>query len=181
MLPDVLHSLRSLLCTSTNMTPLKRMFTFPWKSSFGESIPSWLSNPDLVLLRRHNRQSKFDPYIEEVELLEANPSYAHIKYYNDRETTVSLRDLALCAEPIKKHFTEYSQSVPEAESALQEQSCKPTELNQAERPSRDQSVTKSPPASDGKVKDQECLEQNIIRLPRSTRERRAPERYSNMT
>ena len=30
----------------------------------------------------------------EVELLQANPQYAYIKYPNDRESTVSLRDLA---------------------------------------------------------------------------------------
>ena len=34
------------------------------------------------------------PLVDEVELIEANPQYAHIRYQNGRESTVSLRDLA---------------------------------------------------------------------------------------
>ena len=55
-LPSALHSIRSLICITTNKTPHERMFTFARKSCFGESIPSWLSNTDLVLLKRHNCQ-----------------------------------------------------------------------------------------------------------------------------
>ena len=43
VLPDALHSIRSLLCTSTNTTPHERMFNFTRKSTCGNSIPSWLS------------------------------------------------------------------------------------------------------------------------------------------
>lgn len=50
-------------------------------------------NPGPALLRRHVR-NKDDPLVEKVELLEANPSYAYIKFDSGRETTVSLRDLA---------------------------------------------------------------------------------------
>ena len=165
VLPDALHSIRSLLCTSTNMTPHERMFTFPRKSSFGESIPSWLSNPGPVLLRRHNRQSKFDPFVEEVELLEANPSYAHIRHCNGRETTVSLRDLAPCAETIEKHLIEHSPP---------DESCRNTEVTHAERPSCDEIIT-----NDGKSNGQEYVQQNVLPLRRSTRERRPPARYSD--
>ena len=40
VLPDALHSIRSLLCTATNMTPHERLFNFPRKSTAGKSIPS---------------------------------------------------------------------------------------------------------------------------------------------
>ena len=127
VLPDSLHSFRSSLSTATYEKPDERMFTFALKSCFGESIPSWLSNPGPVFLRRYNRLSKFDPYVEEVELLEANPSYAHIRHRDGRETTVSLRDLAPCAEPVVKRSTENSQSFPQVEQSVK--------VNQAENSS----------------------------------------------
>ena len=166
VLPDALHSIRLLLCTTTNETPHERMFAFARKSCFGESIPSWMSNPGPVLLRCHNRQSKFDPYVEEVELLEANPSYAHIRHHNGRETTVSLRDLAPCAEPIVKHSIENRQSVPQVEQLVK--------VNQAENSSCDERIK-----NDGTAKNNEYLEQNTMPLQRSTREKKAPDRYSD--
>lgn len=92
ILPDALHSIRSLRCTATNTTPHKRMFGFARRSSHGLSIPSWLNHP--VLKKRHVRQSKYDPLVNEVELIEANPNYAHIRYPNGKEDTVSLRYLS---------------------------------------------------------------------------------------
>lgn len=49
VLPDVLHSLRSLLCTSTNTTPHERFFAFQRRSTHGNSLPSWLMSPGPVL------------------------------------------------------------------------------------------------------------------------------------
>ena len=92
VLSDALHSIRSLLCTATNCTPHERLFSFQRKSSSGISIPSWLSEPGTVFLKRKVRNSKYDPYVEEVELIEANTEHAHVKYPNGRESTVSLRD-----------------------------------------------------------------------------------------
>ena len=60
---------------------------------FGRSLPSWLVNPGVVLLRKHNR-NKDEPLCEEVELLHANPSYAFVRFRDGRETTVSTTDLA---------------------------------------------------------------------------------------
>ena len=57
-------------------------------------MPTWLSTPGTVLLTQHNRQSKYEPLVEEVELLDANPEYAHVKFARGRESTVSLQDLA---------------------------------------------------------------------------------------
>ena len=94
VLPDALHSIRSLLCTSTNETPHERMFAFQRRSCHGYAIPTWLAYPGKVPMKRHVRQSKYDPSVEEVELLDANPQYAHVKLPSGRETTVSLRHLA---------------------------------------------------------------------------------------
>lgn len=93
VLPEALHSIRSLLCTTTGETPHERFFKFNRRSTCGESAPSWLK-PGPALLRRFVRRSKYDPLVDEVQILDANPNYAHIRYQNGRETTVSVRDLA---------------------------------------------------------------------------------------
>ena len=97
-LPDALHSMRSLLCTATNATPHERMFTYTRKTSSGSSLPVWLTNPGTVLLKQHVRASKYDPIVEEVDLIDANPNYAHVKLKSGVEKTVSLRDLAPAGE-----------------------------------------------------------------------------------
>ena len=57
-------------------------------------MPTWLTTPGPVLLKRHVRSSKFEPLVDEVELIEANPSYAHIRLPDGRKDTVSLKHLA---------------------------------------------------------------------------------------
>ena len=98
VLPDALHSLRSLLCTATNCTPHERFFKFERRSSIGGSVPTWLSTPGPVLLKRHVRANKTDPLVDEVELLQANPQYAHIRHADGRESTVSIQYLAPCGD-----------------------------------------------------------------------------------
>ncbi|XP_064109531.1 uncharacterized protein LOC135217506 [Macrobrachium nipponense] len=94
VLPEVLHSVRSLLCTATNETPHERFFRFQRRSSLGNTLPSWLLTPGTVLLRRHVRSSKHEPLTDQVQLMNANPMYANVKYPDGRESTVSTRDLA---------------------------------------------------------------------------------------
>lgn len=98
VLPDALHSLRSLLCTATNTTPHERMFNHNRKASTGLALPTWLVTSDKVLLRKQNRTSKYDPLVEEVDLLDCNPTYARIRHSDGREDTVSLRNLAPAAK-----------------------------------------------------------------------------------
>ena len=95
VLPDALHSNRSLLSTATNVTPHDRFISFPRKSSLGVSLPSWLS-PGSVLSRKFVCSNKQDDLVEEVELTHVNPPYAHIRYKDGCESTVSLSDLAPC-------------------------------------------------------------------------------------
>lgn len=95
VLADALHSIRSLLCTATNTTPHERFFSFQRRSSTGASLPTWLTYPgSKAFLRRFVRNSKMDPYVDEVEIINVNPNYANVRYLNGREVTVSVRDLA---------------------------------------------------------------------------------------
>ena len=96
VLPDALHAIRSLLCTATNATPHERMFAYERRTASGCALPSWLLEPGEVLLKTHGSKSKYEPPVEVVELIEANPSYAHIRFLDGREDTVSLRNLAPC-------------------------------------------------------------------------------------
>ena len=94
-LPQALHSIRSLLCTATNATPHERLFSYNRKSETGTTLPSWLTSPgSTVLMRRNVRQSKYEPLVEEVTLVESNPQYALIRRQDGKEATVSIRQLA---------------------------------------------------------------------------------------
>ena len=98
VLPNALHSIRSLLCTATNETSHERFFLFNRRSSTGTTLPHWLSSPGPVLLKRNVRSSKYEPLVDEVELLESNTMYAHVRLPDGRETTVSLHHLAPIGE-----------------------------------------------------------------------------------
>ena len=78
VLPEVLHSVRSLLCTATNTTPHERHFSYQRRSPNGQSIPSWFAVQVPILL----------------QLMEANPQYAHLRFVDGRESAVSIRDLS---------------------------------------------------------------------------------------
>ncbi|CAM1315303.1 Uncharacterised protein r2_g2557 [Pycnogonum litorale] len=93
VLPIALHSIRSLVCTSTNETPHERLFKHCRNSPTGPSLPTWLK-PGPVLLRKFARNSKYEPLVEEVELLDVNEQYAHVKLPNGVTKTVSTSDLA---------------------------------------------------------------------------------------
>ena len=95
VLMDALHSIRSLLCTATNCTPHERMFSFPRRAACGPSLPSWLT-PGKVFLRRFNRSDKNSPLVEEVELLDVNPTYVNVRYPDGQEMSIALRHLAPC-------------------------------------------------------------------------------------
>ncbi len=48
------------------------------------------------MLRRFVRHSKNDPLVDEVDLTDITPSYAHIRHQDGRESTLSLKDLSPC-------------------------------------------------------------------------------------
>ena len=55
LLPVALYVIRSLFYTATNATPHERFLSFQRRSSTGASLPSWLSRPSAVFLRRRGR------------------------------------------------------------------------------------------------------------------------------
>ena len=71
-----------------------RFFDFSRRSFAGASIPTWLATPGPVYIKRQVRTSKMDPLVDEVELLQADPRYAHVRYPDGRETTVATKHLA---------------------------------------------------------------------------------------
>ena len=94
VLRGILGSICSLLCTTTNATPHKRMFNFERGSSTGTVLPVWLCEPGEVLLKQFGGRSKYDPIFKVVELLKANRTHARIRHRDGREDTVALRHLA---------------------------------------------------------------------------------------
>ncbi|GFT88093.1 putative retrovirus-related pol polyprotein from transposon opus [Trichonephila clavipes] len=70
------------------------MFSHPRRSHNGCSIPTWLTKPGPVLVKNQMHAKKYEPIVHEVELIEANPDYAHVKLGDGQETTVSIRHLA---------------------------------------------------------------------------------------
>ena len=63
-------------------------------------------------MRRHVRQSKYDPRCDEVELIEAGPTYANVKLQNGTVKNVSLRHLAPLPASPETGLTINSSDVP---------------------------------------------------------------------
>ena len=77
------------------------MFKHLHKTATGCTVPSWLSHPGPILLKRNMRNNKYETLVDEAELINANPQYAHIRYPDGRENTVSQRYLApISSSPI---------------------------------------------------------------------------------
>ena len=53
--------------------------------------------PGPIYVKRHVR-NKGDPFVDEAQLLELNPTYARVRLDNGRKTSVSIRDLAPCCQ-----------------------------------------------------------------------------------
>ena len=93
VLPEALHPIWSLLCTSTNSMPHERFLKFQCRSALGTSVTSWLNDDMKVLVKWHVRSNKFEPLVDETGIIHGTPSYAHVHLQNGRQATVSLRDV----------------------------------------------------------------------------------------
>nr|XP_026485607.1 uncharacterized protein LOC113393110 [Vanessa tameamea] len=166
-LPQALHSIRSLLCTATNCTPHERMFTHTRKSANGVSVPSWLINSEHALMRKCNRTNKYQPLVEEVELIHVNPDYSHIRLSDGRETTVSNRNLA----PLGQSQREFD-VLSENEVPIDEEQNSPREDNTSD--SNYESTEELPPEGN---RSNSMEEEATLR--RSNREHRLPTRLQD--
>ena len=61
----------------------------------GRTFTNWLVQPRLVLLRRFVK-NKYNSLIDEVELLDADASFANVRLKSGNELTVCVSDLAPC-------------------------------------------------------------------------------------
>uniref|UniRef100_A0A1B6L070 Uncharacterized protein n=1 Tax=Graphocephala atropunctata TaxID=36148 RepID=A0A1B6L070_9HEMI len=93
VLRESLHSIRSFLCTLINCTPHERMFEHHRKSQNSKSLPSWLMSTGQIFMKNYVCQSKFDPLVKKVELIDANPMYTRVLLPNGKEAIVSIRHL----------------------------------------------------------------------------------------
>ena len=57
-------------------------------------LPIWLDEMGLKVLLHNFMRSKADPLVQEVELLQVNPNFAHVHYPSGQEDTVSIKDLS---------------------------------------------------------------------------------------
>ena len=64
------------------------------ESSLLKVQTAWLMTYGTILMKRSVRSTKFEPLIEEVQLLEGSNYYAHIRFSSGSETTVSTKQLA---------------------------------------------------------------------------------------
>ncbi|OUC40742.1 hypothetical protein D917_03837, partial [Trichinella nativa] len=135
VLPDALHAVRSLLCTSTNATPHERFLAFSRRSTSGRSIPAWLLDSKSALLKKYFPDSKTDLLVE-VRLLEVNPTNAYVRFPDGRESSVSTRHLAPAgssdAEEAQQEVTAGDDCSENSEPLLQEDEEK-TSLRRSQR------------------------------------------------
>ncbi|KAA3679524.1 uncharacterized protein DEA37_0000324 [Paragonimus westermani] len=94
---------RPVAFSSRNLNPSERNHSHLEKEAyaiveaFRKQRQYLLGGP--VLLKKQQRASKYDPVVEEVELLDCNPQYAHVRLPNGKEETVSMKHLATREEP----------------------------------------------------------------------------------
>ncbi|GFW26736.1 pro-Pol polyprotein [Trichonephila clavipes] len=116
VIQTALHSIRSSLCTATNATPHERMFSHPRGSHNG------------------------------LELIEANPDYAHVKLGDGRETTVSIRHLTPRGETTRSEDNKGAEENVQAYPDLQPINLDSTEQNMNTVALRTTSHHRQPPA-----------------------------------
>ncbi|XP_059045822.1 uncharacterized protein LOC131841533 [Achroia grisella] len=175
VITQTLHCIRSLLCTSTGCTPHERMFSHPRRSSNGQSMPTWLTEGSTVFMKNLVRKSKYDPFVEEVEVLNVNPHYSQVRLQNGRETTISNRYLAPANPPLLNEPVREQNPNAETESFNTDQSTADqflTDQSPAEESPTNQSLTDQFPALPSPA------EANISSR-RSTRLRRPPNRFQD--
>jgi len=51
---------------------------------FVNSVPAWLSVSGPVLLQRRGNSSKYDPVVEEVDLVHSMPNYAVVRFPSEK-------------------------------------------------------------------------------------------------
>ena len=139
------------------------MLSHARRSVNGITISSWLK-PGPIYAKRHVR-NKHEPLVDEAELIELNPNYAHVRMQDGRETTVSIRNLSPHQSGNDnqiEHDTSDKSIMPEP--VIEDNA------NQTESANSSDSDLKQPDESVN-------LSQDKVTLRRSTRVRKPVDRY----
>ena len=179
VLPEALHSVRSLLCKATNATPHERFLGFDRRSMIGRTLPNWLIQPGPVLLRRFVR-NKHNPLVDEVELLDANPSFANVRLRSGNEVTVSVSDLAPCPSN-SIQTSEVSENISNPTESFPIEKLPVSDVSKTKTPSLPVQTTLNPSAelSVPKITSSILPVSEDVSLRRSSRIRKAPDRFGN--
>ena len=148
------------------------MFLHSQKSFTCVSLFSWVK-PGPVYVKCHVR-NKNDPQVEEAELIEANPQYAHVKLNDAREINVSLRDLTQNPVADASNDTNLSSHPGDTENTILPQS--DNESNSFSQPDITSNGRAAPDYTESISSDAPYETPN---LRRSSRIRRPIDRYSN--
>ena len=137
----------------------------------GTGLPSWLLEEGSEVLLRRFVRDKSELLCDVVELLMANPTYARVRRKDGKETTVSTSDLA----PYPR--VSPTVDVDKANNGEGESSVIDLPLaSETEQDQREESLDKS-----DSVEANLFREEPTIGLRRSTRIRRAPNRFGKWT
>ena len=128
----------------------------------GRSLPAWLITPNTVLLKRFVR-NKSEPLCDEVELLDANPKTALVRFPDGRESTVSVSDLAPLSD-----MSDNEPSETTTENCASDTETAPSEAGQNGYAGHDATETNQ---------TVDLQDQPSQSLRRSTRTRRPPDRF----
>ena len=83
--------------------------------------------PGTVLMKRNVRRSRYVLLVDEVELVKAKPHYAHVKFPDGRETTVSTKQLAPTSNTTDSQIPSIEMSTSEVPTNLEEEQVTPHE------------------------------------------------------
>lgn len=108
--PHAFHFIRSLLCTLTNPTPHERLSSCNRESVPGLTLPTWLISSVPSLMRRSGPTTKFDPFVNEMQFLECNFKYVHVRFPEGLKDTVSMHHLAPSGQVLNLLVVDYSET-----------------------------------------------------------------------
>ena len=143
----------------------------------GRTLPDWLVQPGPVL-RRGFVINKHDPLVAEVELLYANLSSANIRLKSGNEVTVSILDLAPCPSTPIQTSEDLEDVKNPTESFSNEKS---PVFHVSKIPLLSSQTTQNSPAelSTPNTTPSILPVAEDVSLRRSTRIRKAPDRFGN--
>ena len=133
----------------------------------GRSLPTWLITPNTVLLKRFVR-NKSEPLCDEVELLDANPKTALVRFPDGKESTVSVSDLALLSDMDDNEPCDVPETTTENRTS-------DTETMQSETGQNGRAGHDAPETN----QTVDLHDQPAPSLRRSTRTRRPPDRFGD--